>query len=151
MGELWQRGRVNLTWSPGHELHGLEVVMRRQPFGQVLDEWETSDSDASGWLEASLKERAARSRDGAAHIVGLIISWNLADEKGAPVPITTDGLLSVCDFEMIEDMKAAYLEATRRVSPPLPPSSGDGPPASQPDPPEDWGPAQETLPVDHPV
>lgn len=136
---LWQRGRVNLTWSEAHQLHGLEVVMRRQPFGEIIDEWLAEGDDRRDWDELSPKERAVRSQKNAAEVGALIVSWNLADDDGLPVTPSVENLLAHCDSSMINDMREAYTAATARVAPPLPPSSDDGPPG-------EWDlPPQETL------
>lgn len=155
MAELWQRGKVTLTWSPGHDLHGLEVVMRRRPLGAVLASWrEDGDDDRRPWAELTGPEKAERVERDAAFLVGLIVSWNLADDDEQPVPVTVDGLLGECDDDMISDMRAAYVDATVRVAPPLPPNSDAGPaPELDAGVPEEWAaamPAQEVL-IDHPV
>lgn len=146
MTELWQRGRVELTWSPAHELHGLQVTMRRRPLGRVIEAW-LVDGEDEPRSDLTMKEVIERRRRDADELASLVVSWNLADDEGAPVPITGEGVLDNCDQAMISAMWRAYNDATVRVPPPLPESSGAGPAVSQPDPPEDWGPAQETLPA----
>jgi len=134
---LWQRGRVTLVWPEGHELHGLQVVMRRRPFGEVLDEW--IEEDPRPWDELDPKERIARTRENAGALASLVLSWNLADDDGNPVPVGVDGLLAACDDVMIGAMREAYTSATSRVSPPLPKNSVDGP--------EGWDPGADQAPV----
>lgn len=155
----WSRGRVNLVWSAAHELHGLQVVMRRRPFGELLDEWAAEEDGGTvgpaEWDALPAKERAERTRANTGRLAALIMSWNLADDLGEPVPWPPRDatgepiawppadqagldagaavLLQHCDASMIADMRTAYNEATNRVAPPLSPSSGDGP--------EDWSPA----------
>lgn len=156
---LWQRGRVTLTWPEGHELHGFEVTMRRQPFSEIINAWlAEGDEGAPDWDDMTPKERAERSRRNAGDFAEHIVSWNLAepehDEAGhetgeeRPVPVGVDALLGAVDNAMLAAMREAYNAATARVAPPLPQSSAAGPAASStaaPMPPEDWGPAQETL------
>lgn len=139
---LWQRGRVTLAWSDKHELHGLEVVMRRKPMGEFLDDWLAEGDEATAWDDLSPKERAIRTRRNAEDLAGLIVSWNLADDDEQPVPVGADSVLAHCDTAMINAMRDAYQAATTRVPPPLPESSTDG---SEVEVPEDWGPAQEVL------
>lgn len=139
MAEVWQRGRVTLKWSPEHELHGLEVVMRRQPFGQVINDWMAEGEGKAPWDDLTPKQRAERSTEAAEDLVAQIISWNFGDDDGNPVPVSVDGLLGECDSVMINQMQLAYSEATTRMPPPLSLSSDDGPPG-------EWDlPAQETL------
>lgn len=160
----FQRGRVTVKWPEGHELYGFEIVMRRRPFGEVLDEWEheTEQRDGAALTGA---ERAARSRAAAVSLVNLILSWNLEDDDtGKPVPVSVDGLLGVCDIDMIYAIRAAY-ESSLAVAPPLPtssvpssstPSSGmngngaaTGP--ALPTMPEDWGPVTQEPLISHPA
>lgn len=141
---LWQRGRVTLTWSDKHELHGLEIVMRRKPFAEFLDDWLAEGDETAAWDDLSPKERAERTRRNAEDLASLIVSWNLADDDEQPVPVGVGSVLAHCDTAMINAMRDAYQAATTRVPPPLPESSTAG---SEAEVPEDWGPAQEPLPA----
>lgn len=173
----FQRGRVTLKWSEQHDLHGLEIVMRRKPLGEVFEGWLSEDGDKLAdrpWDERSAEERVEISERNASEFAALIVEWNLEDDDGRPVILPTlpsvgDSarpavlrrrgrvLLQHCDVDMIDSMRLAYSTATARVSPPLPTSSGPGPGASSSDPkdpadsapmPEDWSmPAQEPLHV----
>lgn len=136
----FQRGRVRLVWSEEHELHGLEVVMRRRPLGE-MNEATLAELPGEGkpWANLTPKEKVARSEYNAADLASLIIEWNFTDDDGEPVPISAEGVLRHCDLDMINDMWEAYNGSTVRVSPPLPTSSDDG--LS-----EDWAPIQEPLP-----
>jgi hypothetical protein len=142
MAELWQRGKITLVWSEGHDLHGLEIVMRRRALGEIIQGWQEEGNDDRPWSEMSGPEKAAQARRNAAYLAGLIVSWNLAGDDGAPVAPTVEGLLRACDDDMIADMRTAYLEATLRVAPPLPASSDAGPVPAPPElesgVPEEW-------------
>lgn len=143
MAETWQRGRIVLEWPPGHDLHGLEIVMRRQPFGQVIDDWMADGDGKASWDDLTPKQRAERSTATSTGLVAQIISWNLGDAKGNPVPVSVDGLLGECDSVMINQIQLAYSTETNRLPPPLPESSDDGP--------GEWDlPAQEVLPANPP-
>jgi hypothetical protein len=159
----FQRGRVILEWPEKHELHGLEVVMRRQPFGDFMDNWLADLGGVAASDELPMKERAARMQRNADTFVELIVSWNLEDEGGEPVmlPPRIDGdaerdmerarvVHRHCDTAMLGAMRDAYESATTRVPPPLPENSGPGsPPAvsTAPEMPEEWAMpgAQEVL------
>lgn len=162
MAELWQRGRVTLVWSPGHDMHGLEIVMRRQPFGEVLDDWAAEGEEGRrAWAELTTAQRIESSRRSAVALGRLIVSWNLADDDGQPVVLPArDGtdevdavrgaiVLQHCDSAMMQDMRDAYVGATLRVSPPLSASSDAGPaPELEAGVPEEWAaamPGQEVL------
>jgi hypothetical protein len=155
MAELWQRGLITLAWSPAHDLHGLEIVMRRQPLGAVLADWLAEDDlDSKPWDSLTKFERAERSERGAVQLSKLIIRWNLADESGRAVVLPErDGtdetdhargmlILAHCDSDMINDMREAYTVKLQRVAPPLSDSSADGSAESEP---ETWEMPMEIL------
>lgn len=147
----FQRGRVILEWPEDHELHGLEVVCKRQTLGEALAEWADDDVDAAAWDALTRDQRAERTRRNAAKIADLIVEWNFEDAKGQPVKPTAAGVLAHCDGLMISEMRTAYNTAISRVAPPLPTSSGPGPGASSTEPPEtenwDMAEMQEALPA----
>jgi len=149
----FQRGRVILEWPEGHELHGLEVLVKRQPFADFMDTWLSEASDVTAFDEQTQKERAMRMQRRADTFVELIVGWNLEDERGEPVvlPPRIEGdaerdhersriVHSHCDTAMLGAMRDAYEAATTRVPPPLPANSGPG------SPPEAGGPAKSTVP-----
>lgn len=177
----FQRGRITLTWSEGHDLHGLQVQCRRRPLGEVLDVWLRDDDDGRPWSALSTAEKVDRAKANAESFAAVIVGWNLADDDGAvvpwpPVDPATGGavvwppqddraraiagavLMRHCDDDMINDMREAYASVTLRVAPPLPQRSPNGP-DGQPDPsttpaPEDWTPAALPVPqelIHHPV
>lgn len=151
--ETFQRGRITLVWSEGHELHGLRVNCRRRPLEEVLDGWLRESDDGRPWSTLSVAEKVEQAKANAAVLAALIMSWNLADDNGVPVPwppldqygqthpwpppLGPAGdearaaggalLMQHCDDDMISDMRQAYLDATLRVAPPLPQKSESGP------------------------
>lgn len=143
---LWRRGTITLTWPEGHEFHGLEVEMRRRPLGQVIDEWLATGDDAPR-ADLPMKEIIEQRHRDAANFAALVVRWNLADEAGAPAPITGEGVLSACDQAMISAMWRAYHETATRVAPPLSQSSNVGPVVT---PPVGWDMGPQEL-IDHPV
>jgi|SRR6187455_1305230 len=132
----WQRSTVTLKWPEQHELHGLEIVMVRQPFGQVIDEWLTQGGEhPADFDDLTPAQQAERSLQTATGFVAQIISWNLEDLRGNPVPVSVEGLLANCDGPLISQMRIAYAEGTSRVAPPLSQSSAPGP---APAPVDEW-------------
>jgi hypothetical protein len=127
---LWQRGQIRLVWPAEHQMHGLEVLMRRRPIGPTIEEGLSGVEDRP-WSELTAKERAIKAQENAADLAGLIVEWNFADEQGQPVPATVDGILTHVDNQMINDMWTAYGEGTSRVAPPLPDSSDGGSPTDE--------------------
>lgn len=135
----FQRKHVTLAWSDKHELHGLKVVMRRRPLGEMnAATLAELPGEGKPWVDLTPAEKVARSEYNAADLAGLIVEWNFTDDDGNHVPVTAEGVLRHCDLDMINDMWEAYNNSTVRVAPPLPKSSGDG--LS-----EDWAPIQEPL------
>lgn len=162
----FQRGRVILEWPEDHELHGLEVVMRRRPLGEVMDAWAAGDEvESIPWDDRTRKQHVEFNRRSVADLASLLVSWNLEDDRGQPIVLPDlDGtdealdarvavLLQHCDAPMITDMRTAYNTALIRVAPPLPQSSEPGPGATstEPEPPEteswDMAALQEVLPA----
>lgn len=164
------RSSITLKWSPDHELHGFEVVMRRRSLREELADITADDDEFAGRSleQLSIEERAALSARKAGQFAALILSWNLEAEDGAPIvlPERAPGeseidwvrqrgeiLMQHCDGDMINDMRLAYLTGVARVSPPLPEKSepGSGTDSTKSDEPhepmpEDWSmPAAEAL------
>ena len=132
---LWQLGRIVLEWREPGPMQGLEIVMRRRPLGEVIEKvWLVDDPDRDDerrWSELTWAERAERARTSAANIVELVVSWNIDGGDGEPAPVTAETLLQACDFDAINSIWEKYGEATTRVAPPLPSSSGGGEPSEE--------------------
>jgi hypothetical protein len=125
---LWQLGRVNLDWKEPGPQFGLHVTMRRRPLGEVTDLWEAEAEprDTRRWAELTGPEQAARAKEQAAELAGLIIEWNVGGRGDKVAPVSAESLLRYCDFETINAIWAKYAEGTTRVAPPLSSSSADG-------------------------
>lgn len=133
MGKTWSSGRIIIDFPPGHTQHGLEVVMRRQRIGEVLDSLaDRPKTDAE--LAAMTPDEIAiwgteRSERNIAEFAELVIGWNFDPwELGEPIEISSRSvkLLDQNTYDAIQD---AYTEATRRVAPPLPEPSDGGEPS----------------------
>lgn len=75
-------------------------------------------------------------------IVGRIVSWNLDDDKGKPLPVTYTSLKKQ-DLYLNRALAKAYLEAVSGVSAPLDGRSGSG--GTSPEEPPDLGSASQSL------
>ena len=137
MGETtWTPGLVTLEWTEGHYLHGLRIVMRRRPVGDVLKIWRESDPSTEDGRKASeldYRQRATVAEDSVTSLAGLIEEWSAVTRTGEPIPATPDGLLSMLTFEDIDDIWTEYHNRTTRVARPLSPSSDDGSPSAGPE------------------
>jgi hypothetical protein len=129
----WSPGRIRLVFPEGHPQHGLEVVMRRQRIGEVLTDLIAAPPRTEDELAAMTRdERAAYavalSERNIAEFASLVVGWNFVDDDGEPVLPSAAGVM-LLDQQAFESIQTAYTEATRRVSPPLPPPSDDGEPS----------------------
>jgi hypothetical protein len=99
------------------EFDGLEVRMRPSTVGELL---EMSEFDRSNKTELkAMFERFAEA----------LLSWNLEDDNGVPVPATVDGIKSQ-DVDLILAIIAAWQSArTGDVSAPKEPPSSVGLPS----------------------
>jgi hypothetical protein len=133
MGNVWAPGVATLYWPEGHYLHGLEIVMRRRPLGEVLDLWREFGSDDQRLLrDMTPAERADSMQDSVEKLAKLVEEWNAVDRKTRePIEPTVEGLLATLGFDDVDDVWTAYRDATTRVAPPLPPSSADGSPSAE--------------------
>jgi hypothetical protein len=130
---LWQLGKVVLEWrEPGPQL-GLSVTMRRRPLGELTEFWEseTADRDNRPGSELTPPEKAARAKEQAVELAGLIVDWNVAGRGDKAAAVSADSLLRYCDYDTINAIWQKYAEATTRVAPPLPSSSDDGQPSEE--------------------
>lgn len=104
---------INLVFESGDELHGLEVRMR----GMSIADWlQASGLDGSDGDDANATiQRCCKA----------IVSWNLEDEDGKPIPVED---APNRDSRMIRRINNAWMEALTGVhnSDPLPESSPSG-------------------------
>lgn len=107
-----------LTWDEDTDYPGLEVQVRTLTMGQVLT-MRTGKNDDNGkdGVQASVELLAER-----------IVSWNLEDETGVPVPATLDAFLAE-DDDLILDIINRWTDAVSAVRAPLPQSSPSGEPS----------------------
>lgn len=100
---------VTLTFAEDHELHGLEVVTRKQmPIGCFF---EASRGDNLKALEVFCSQ---------------VVSWNAEDDDGNPIPATVQGIGGVMDIVQAGEMLDAWLEVIAQPSAPLGQRSGAG-------------------------
>ncbi len=112
-------------------MKGLRVTMCRMSLGEALA------LDAARLTPApDAAANVARARQVAELIAAKVVSWNLADQLGAPVPIGVDGLLAQ-EEPVYDAIVASYITAIRGVDAPL---DGDSP-AGQPYP-------EESIPME---
>lgn len=129
-----------LIWPEGHELHGLEVRMRRVSIADTLTAMELSE-DPDGESPEDWRGRLASMAD---LVAGHLIGWNLRDavlDEGGmlevnhdgepatrPVPADVAGVRSL-DVRTLRAIMVGWTQAVVGVSDPLSPPSGDGEPS----------------------
>lgn len=130
----WQRRNLKLKFAEGTEYDGLEIVMKRLAIGDLLSVSKlaqvTKTEEGATAAFAELLEIVAKS----------LVSWNIEDDDGNPVPIelgkvghtdefgvshASTGLYNL-DVELINTVVASWLSAAAGVSPPLPKNSNSG-------------------------
>lgn len=82
-----------------------------------LTEWENKDSYTREDMEEVFGEFAK-----------VLVSWNLEDEDGEPVPTTYEGLMSY-DFQFVLAVVLGWMQAVAGVPTPLDRPSRDGGPS----------------------
>lgn len=106
----------NLKWDDG-EYAGLEVHVRSLTMGQLIATQNGEGHNGKKGNAAQIELFAER-----------LVSWNLEDENGQPVPTTLDAILAE-DDDLILDINKRWAEAVMGVSAPLPQSSPAGEPS----------------------
>ncbi|MFJ8146553.1 hypothetical protein ACIQ6R_16000 [Streptomyces sp. NPDC096048] len=99
----------------GTEWEGLEASMRGLTVGEELEFYQLRNKEGSGPEFFTLLTR-------------LLVSWNVEDDEGQPVPCTFEGVCSQ-DTAMVSAILDAGQKAASGVSDPLPQSSPDGEPS----------------------
>lgn len=122
----YKRGgkRHTLTWAKGAELHGLVVQVRSLSIEGLLGFARLAARFTDDVAPGELGEVAGQLFDGFA---SRLVSWNLEDDDGAPVPATREGVGGQ-DVEFILAIVMAWMEAVAAVDTPLPNGSRTMPP-----------------------
>lgn len=110
---------ITIRFAEGHEHHGAEAVVRSMTYG----EWEVAAGLDGGKGDI----------DGATSVekfVNHLVSWNLEDETGQPLPMTMAAVKQI-DKDLIRDLNNAWVQALIGVheADPLPESSPSGEPS----------------------
>lgn len=104
---------ITLRFEEGHELHGLEVTLRGMSIGDWMQATGMDGSDGDNTAQTIERFHEA------------LISWNLEDADGKPVPVSESRSRS---HKLIMRLNNAYVEALTGVhkNDPLPASSPSG-------------------------
>lgn len=102
------------------DMAGLEITSRAPTMGELLE---------IGPLAEVIDQRKPdldQLRQVLGQFCGLLVSWNLEDDDGGPVPMTADALLGF-ELPFLMTVLNAWAKAVTSVAPPLPQGSGSGP------------------------
>ena len=95
---------------------GLEVTIRSAPIEQLLALEEFGEQDGLG---------ADAARDMFRQFASLLVSWNVEDDDGQPVPATYEGVITQ-EPEFIQELIRMWLVNMTQAPPPLPAGSSSG-------------------------
>ncbi|RLV66356.1 hypothetical protein STAN_1877 [Streptomyces sp. CBMAI 2042] len=121
MGYVRKTKPIILTFENDEELAGLEVHVRRKSLGEYLELVGLAESEIDApALVRQLEEFA-----------GSLISWNLEEEDGTPVPPTRDAVFAQ-DKDFMVRVATRWIERLEGVvDAPLPESSPAGEPSPE--------------------
>ena len=105
-----------IRFDEGHEYHGAEARLSGMTYG----EWEQATGADGG-------EGDAKAADTVKRFVDHLVSWNLEDEDGRPLPTTLDAIRAV-DKDLIASLNNAWINSLIGVhdADPLPETSPSG-------------------------
>lgn len=93
---------ATITFAEGHALHGIEVK-----------------ADLRMTVDAALGAEGASIRQAIVPFVERIISWNLEDDAGEPVPVSVEAFGKHFDITEARALLMAWLEAATSAPAPL--------------------------------
>lgn len=131
MGFKPQR-RIYVLEFEKEELNGLEVRARSVPLGQYLDIVEIAEVAGPDGVDNLTPEQTMKMVGAVGNLLesfaDVLVSWNVEDEDGAPVPANLDGLRSQ-EFPFVMEIIQAWVGAVAGASDPLGPESSGGAPS----------------------
>lgn len=109
---------ITIQFAEGHQYYGAEARVRGMTLGEY---W------AATGLDGGEGEDTAASMD---RFSQRLVSWNLEDDDGKPIPATAEGMQSA-DQGLIRSLQSAWLQALIGVhdADPLPETSTSGEPS----------------------
>jgi hypothetical protein len=112
-----------LTWDEGHDMHGLEVRLRGLSVEAVVRYARVAAEITNPGTP--VERKAEMGAELFAEFAKRLVSWNLEEDDGTPVPATHDGVREQ-DLDFILDIVLAWMEAVAGVGNPLPNGSNSG-------------------------
>ena len=122
MGQGYKRKTYKLKWPEGHSLHGLEVVTKGL---SVEATFELASLAAGLAAESATEAKVATANKLFAGFADRLVSWNLEEDDGSPVPATLAGVTDQ-DMGFMIALITTWIDAVSSVDTPLPPASANG-------------------------
>src|SRR5215471_17532234 len=116
------RKPYHLTWPEDHDLHGLEVTTKGLSIERLFKMTRLAQGLGANNTPDTQAETATKLFT---EFAKCLISWNLEEEDGTPIPPTAE---SVCDQDMgfMIGLVFAWMDAVAGVDNPLPQNSNSG-------------------------
>jgi len=110
---------LHIRFEAGHEHHGAEARVRGMSYG----EWESATGLDGG-------EGDGNGADSVKRFANHLVSWNLEDEDGKPIPPTLEAIKTI-DHSLVGALNNAWIQAVVGVhdADPLPETSPSGEPS----------------------
>lgn len=116
----YRRKNYRLKWPDGHELAGLEVLLRGMKIGEL--------GQLAGLRGVSAENMEQGLLDEIAELFARhLIEWNYEDESGIPIPATLAGIGEM-DVRALMQVVTRWAEVAADVPAPLAASSNSGGP-----------------------
>lgn len=120
MGFRMERTVYDLPFE-GTSLEGLKITVRAMTMEQRMHVF----FDLGVTKEDSVEEARAKQDERYALFIGHIVSWNIEDEAGEPVPITIEDLFRVAEPEQVGTITGIWSSGRTTVPAPLEQRSPD--------------------------
>lgn len=118
MGFRMERTVYDLPFE-GTALEGLKITVRAMTMEQRMRVF----FDLGVTKEDSVEVARAKQDERYALFIGHIVSWNIEDENGEPVPVTIEDLFRVAEPEQVGTITGIWSSGRTSVPAPLEPAS----------------------------
>ncbi|SCK20062.1 hypothetical protein YUYDRAFT_02077 [Streptomyces sp. ScaeMP-e48] len=116
MGYRHKQKRIEIRFEEPSPFAGFEATLRGKTLGEFLNLQGIGEVDKSSLFE-QLREMSQS-----------LLTWNLEDENGDPVPVSPEAVFEQ-DQDLMIALATAWMQGLAGVSAPLEPSSTDGQPS----------------------
>lgn len=122
MGHKLVRKGYSLKFADGSPLDGAQIVLGSLSIGQIMQVRQLMHTVSQS---TSPVEQMEAFDTVILMAADKLVSWDLEEEDGTPIPATREGVLSL-DGELMLPIINAWLDAAKGTDAPLPDASSDG-------------------------